>query len=88
VLWLQRIAATFSDPQPVGFFSIPSDRASLATLQSIQTAPLDLAGELGVSLLNVQANVPGSLPGQAITFVLMGDVKVENSVRRQKLRQP
>ncbi|MGQ9888813.1 MAG: hypothetical protein ACUVSX_10030 [Aggregatilineales bacterium] len=30
--------------------------------------------------MNVQANVPRSLPGQAVVFLLMGDTQVENAV--------
>lgn len=76
-----RVDATFAQSFADDFFSQPSDRTELATLKTIQTAPLDLALEQwGIAVMNVQANVPDTLPGQAVTFLLMGDVEVENAV--------
>jgi hypothetical protein len=76
-----RVDATFAEPQADDFFSTPADRTTLTMLQTIQTAPLDTARELwGIATMNVQANVPGTLPGQAVVFMLLGDVAVENAV--------
>src|SRR5690606_5248983 len=76
-----QVEAAFFDEQPEAFFSTPSDRAALSILQTIQTAPLSTEESLwGIATLNVQANVPGSLPGQAVVFMLLGDVEIENAV--------
>nr|MBA3874871.1 SH3 domain-containing protein [Anaerolineae bacterium] len=76
-----RVNATFSEDVSDGSFSKPSDQAGLKTLQSIDTAPLsDALKEWGVAVMSVQANIPNSLPGQAISFVLLGDVSVDNAV--------
>lgn len=76
-----RVNATFVETQPEDFFSAPSDRTNLTALQTIQTAPLDTPENIwGIAVMNVQANVPGSLPGQAVIFMLLGDVQVENAV--------
>lgn len=76
-----RVDASFFSQAEEGFFSAPADRAALTELASIQTAPLDEdAGQWGVAMMNVQANVPNTLPGQAVTFVLLGDARVENAV--------
>lgn len=76
-----RVDATFFEAVEDTFFSTPADRAELAQLASIQTAPLDVENnQWGVAMMNVQANVPNSLPGQAVTFVLLGDARVENAV--------
>lgn len=76
-----RVDASFFTQAEEGFFSEPADRAPLTELASIQTAPLDTdAGQWGVAMMNVQANVPNTLPGQAVTFVLLGDARVENAV--------
>jgi hypothetical protein len=62
-------------------FSEPSDRAELNLIDTIRTAPLSLEDERwGIAVMNVQANVPNTLPGQAVTFVLMGDAEIENRV--------
>jgi LysM repeat protein len=76
-----RVEATFADVQPVGFFTLPADRAPLQSLRTIRTAPLDLnTQDWGVAVMNLQANIPDTLPGQAVTFVLMGDTSVTNAV--------
>jgi hypothetical protein len=62
-------------------FSTPADRAELGVFQSIETAPLDEAlGVWGVALLSVRANIPDTLPGQSVTFLLMGDARLDNEV--------
>lgn len=76
-----RVDATFQGEQPPDFFTAPADQAGLSVLQSIQTVPLDTSRrEWGIAVLNVQANLPTSLPGQAVVFLLFGDVSVENAV--------
>lgn len=84
-----RVEARFSSSVPEGFFTRPSDRAPLATMQSIRTASLDLGlGQWGIAVLNVQANVPDTLPGQAVTMLLMGDTEVENAVSAPAAGEP
>lgn len=84
-----RVNATFAQSVADNFFSTPADRAGLSTLASIETAPLDVTNNnWGIAVLNVQANVPNTLPGQAVTFVLLGDVKVENAVEADNTFEP
>ncbi len=76
-----RVDATFTQVMASGFFSEPADRAGLENFARIATVPLDTERDhWGIALMNVQANVPGSLPGQAVVFLLMGDTEVENAV--------
>ena len=76
-----RLNTAFFEPQPEDFFSTPADRSGLTLLQSIQTTGLNSSlDEWGVAVMNVQANVPGGLPGQAVVFILYGEVEVENEV--------
>lgn len=76
-----QVQTTFFQQMAESFFSQPSDRAPLIDIASIHTTPFDPdTGKWGVALMNVQANVPNSLPGQAVTFMLVGDVAVENAV--------
>ncbi|MBL8119919.1 MAG: SH3 domain-containing protein, partial [Anaerolineae bacterium] len=50
-------------------------------MQTIDTAPLNNAlQEWGVAVMSVQANIPNTLPGQAVSFILLGDVEIENAV--------
>lgn len=76
-----RVDTTFSAAVPADFFTHPAERAALTVLESIQTTPLDVtAGQWGIAVMKAQANVPDTLPGQAVTFLLMGDTEVRNAV--------
>jgi hypothetical protein len=57
------------------------DIARIANLRSLTTYPLDeKSGEWGIAVMKVQANLPDSLPGQNLTFILFGDATLENAV--------
>ena len=71
-------------PQP-GFesfrFSQAGDRIDVTGLQSLRLSPMDTAaGVWGVALMHVQANLPGAMPAQDVTFLVFGDVEIENQV--------
>lgn len=84
-----RVGATFAQQQPDDLFSQPSDRTSVNLLSSIQTSPLDAALELwGIAVLRLQANIPNTLPGQNVVFILMGDTQVQNAVPADQAAQP
>lgn len=58
-------------------FDTPGDLTALAELTSLHTAPLDeAAGTWGIALLSVQADLPDTLPGQNVTFILLGDAAI------------
>ncbi len=74
-------SVTFDSPRPANFFTLPGDHSDLLKLREIHPQPLDASdNSFGVALLNVQANVPNTLPGQAVVFMLMGDAKLTNEV--------
>ena len=76
-----RVDATFTEPVAPDFFSQPADRAPLIDVEQLRTVALNFERkEWGVAVMNVQANVPGTLPGQAVTFVLIGDATLDNAV--------
>lgn len=60
-------------------FSAPGDLADISNLQALQLSAMNPDdGSWGVALMKVQANLPDTLPGQNVTFVLFGDVEVQN----------
>jgi len=72
---------TVVSPRPDGFFENPGDKEPLPSFTRIQPTPLDPeTNEFGVSLLNVQANVPDTVPGQAVLFMLVGDATLTNEI--------
>ncbi|MEL6404485.1 MAG: SH3 domain-containing protein [Chloroflexota bacterium] len=76
-----QVSASFVTDVADDFFSQPADLSSVADIETIATAPLNLeTGAWGVALMNVQANLPNTLPGQNVTFFLLGDTEVENAV--------
>lgn len=86
-----RVDAAFADVVPDDFFVNPADRTDLEPLVTLRTGALDLTtDEWGVALLNVQANLPDTLPGQAVTFVLLGDTSLQDATaaRAAKNFQP
>ncbi len=68
-----------SDAEDV-VFDEPGDTTDVVQLQSLRLHPMDVdEGTWGVALMNLQANLPDTFPGQGVTFVLFGDVDVETS---------
>lgn len=60
-------------------FETAGDIVDLADLETLTLEPFDADNEeWGVALLQVQANLPETLPGQNVTILLFGDVQLEN----------
>jgi hypothetical protein len=84
-----QVNAAFSVDVAEDFFTTPADVSELLTLESLNTASLDEAlDRWGVAVLNVQANLPNSLPGQGVRFILFGDVALENAVPADQVIVP
>jgi len=63
--------------QAVAFERV-GDIADLAVFERIQTTPYsDMMETWGIALLKAQVNLPRSLPGQNVTFLLYGDVVLD-----------
>ncbi|MFN8448223.1 MAG: hypothetical protein U0521_06445 [Anaerolineae bacterium] len=78
----QEVRATFTEATAANFFTVPSDRADLVTLRNIGTTRMDTAlQQWGIALLSLQANLPDTLPGQNVVFMLLGDTEIENAVK-------
>lgn len=66
-----------ADNQLVGF-DLPGDVAAINSVKSITTAPLVPEDDIwGVAMLRLQANLEGTIPGQAVTFLVFGDAELE-----------
>jgi hypothetical protein len=62
-------------------FNAPGDIVDVAGVQTLDLQPLDAASDIwGVALMRLQANIPDTLPGQNVTFLLFGDVEMTNAV--------
>lgn len=61
------------------FFAAPGDNAELLLFSEIRPQPIDeVLGRIGIAVLNVQANVPDTIPGQSVIFMIMGDAQLTN----------
>jgi uncharacterized protein YgiM (DUF1202 family) len=61
-------------------FQKAGDIADIANLQSLTLSSMSLTDETwGVALLKLQANLPDTLPGQNVTFLLFGDVSLTDA---------
>lgn len=60
-------------------FNSPGDVTSINNVHTIRTSPLILPDEWGIALMRVQANIPDTLPGQDVVFLLFGEVEIENA---------
>lgn len=62
-------------------FEQAGDLANVADLETLRLSALNEdANTWGIALLKIQANLPASLPGQNVTFVLFGNVEIHNAV--------
>ncbi len=62
-------------------FSQVGDIVDVATIHTMRLSPLDeQQGVWGLALMRLQANIPDTLPGQNVTFLLFGDVEITNAV--------
>lgn len=83
------IRADFQQEMPVTAFVRPSDTVELAMLNTLRASPLDLErNEWGVAVMNVQADVPATAPGQGVVFLLLGDVRLDDGSLQRDDRAP
>jgi LysM repeat protein len=58
-------------------FNSPGDTADLANISSLSASAINQSsGVWGVAVLRAQANIPDTLPGQSVTFLLFGDTSL------------
>jgi|GEM_PF-2566575 hypothetical protein len=71
-----QVNATASTPIT---FAQPADIVDLAMLQNLTTFGYNPgANTWGIAVLRLQANIPNTLPGQAVSMVLLGDAALAN----------
>jgi hypothetical protein len=70
-------------------FEQQGDRVDLAAVRSLMLSSMnESTREWGVALMKLQADLPDTLPGQNVTFLLFGDVEIENAVDDGDSRNP
>ena len=62
-------------------FDSAGDIVDVSAIRTLRLRPMDVNEQTwGVVMMRLQANLPGSLPGQNVTFLLFGDVELTNAV--------
>lgn len=62
-------------------FDTVQDIESVGDIRAIRMAALDVENDQwGVAMMRLQANLPDTLPGENVTFLLFGDVELINAV--------
>ncbi len=73
-----------AEPQPGVsdfVFEQSGDIVDVAEIQTLRLSAMEEgAGVWGVALMQLQANIPDSVPGQNVTFLIFGDVQITNAV--------
>jgi len=65
------------------------DIVDVAAIRTLRLSTLDsTAGNWGVVLMKVQANLPNSAPGQNVTFMLFGDTELRNAANSVEDQNP
>ena len=60
-------------------FSMLGDTIPVSDLLTLNTAPMDLDQDIwGIAVFKLQANMPGTIPGQNVTFLVFGDTGLYN----------
>lgn len=72
-----------AEPQPDAadfVFDAVGDIEDISQLHGLAISPMNTTtGEWGVAVMELQANIPDTLPGQNVTFILFGDVEIEDA---------
>jgi hypothetical protein len=72
---------TVLQPETTENFTEVGDRTRLFSVDRVEaSSPALEAGQWGISLINLQANVPGLLPGEAAKMLVFGEAQLENLV--------
>ena len=54
-------------------------RSPLTAVLTLSTAPMDLNHDIwGIAVFKLQANLPGTVPGQNVSFLVFGDTGLYN----------
>jgi hypothetical protein len=84
-----RVQAAFRETDAEVIFGSPADQVEVALVEQMQTSAYDEAsGEWGVAVMNVQADVPDTLPGQGVIFLLLGEAQVLDGAAGRVDRDP
>jgi len=77
-------AVTMRDTSLASTWLNVGDSAGLTSISALTLSPMDeVTDQWGVAVMQVQANLPDTLPGQNVTMLLFGDVTLEDAVTDQ-----
>lgn len=60
-------------------FDAVGDVADATSIQTLKLSALQQPSQWGLALLKLQADIPNTLPGQAVTMMLFGDTQIQDA---------
>lgn len=67
--------------EPLSSFENAGDTVGVVDVASLVTTPFNMTDDTwGIAMMSLQANLPDTLPGQNVIFVLFGDTEINNQV--------
>jgi len=73
-----RLSVSGFDALPLPDFEKNGDTADVERIAALTTAAMNVEENVwGIALMALQANIPNTLPGQNVTFVVFGDVSIQ-----------
>lgn len=81
------LTAALTGDAPQTRFEKVGDIVDVARIQSMRLSAFDReAQQWGVALMKLQANIPDTVPGQSVSFLLFGDVEIVDASRAAAAR--
>jgi len=66
-------------------FEQVGDIVDVNEILTLQLSAMDVGNDIwGVALMRLQADIPDTLPGQNVTFIMFGDVTIENAADEEQ----
>jgi hypothetical protein len=78
----KRVTAMASPQDILTGFANPGDKVQISDIIDLQTVPLNSKDNVwGVAMLALQANLPDTLPGQKVLFVVFGETELHSEIQ-------
>ncbi len=73
------LVAELADSSDTIRMSEPGDTVGLEQVRRLELSPMNVdTSQWGIALMRLQTNISGTVPGQAVTVLMFGDVALEN----------
>ena len=83
------VSAEFSEEVEPDYFTTPADTTDIDILELLEPSVMNTIEKTwGIAVMNLQANIPNSVPGQTVKLLLLGDTSVEGDIESEEAFEP